>query len=92
MYNIIQTGCCCIWHREAFSFKRELQRETDSINSGVYEEAPGVITLTPRILPIGKRQRETGIRDHSKEKEEMTCVRNKKTGAGKKTAEKLYQR
>lgn len=54
-----------------FHLKGNLQRETDSINSGVYEEAPGVITLTPRIRTYREKAKRTGIRDHSKEKEEM---------------------
>ena len=61
-----------------FHLKGNLQRETDSINSGVYEEDPGVITLTPRIRTYREKAKRTGIRDHSKEKEEMRASEIKK--------------
>ena len=51
--------------------KGAIQRETDSINSGVYEENPCVLTLTPRIRTYREKAKRTGIRDHSREKEEM---------------------
>ncbi len=46
-------------------------RETDSMNSGVYDEEPGVVNLKPRTRVYREKAVRTGIIDRSKEKEEM---------------------
>lgn len=51
--------------------KGELKRETDSINSGVFEEKPHVVTVTPRVRNYREKAKRVGIVDRSKEKEEM---------------------
>lgn len=51
--------------------KGELKRETDSIHSGVYEEAPHVVTVTPRVRTYKEKAKRSGIIDRSREKEEM---------------------
>ena len=51
--------------------KGELSRETDSINSGVYEEEAYAVTVTPRVRTYKQKARRSGIVDRSKEKEEM---------------------
>ena len=51
--------------------KGGMARETDSINSGVYEEKPYVVTVTPRVRTYREKAKRSGITDHSKEKEAM---------------------
>ena len=54
--------------------KGELSRETDSINSGVYEEEAYAVTVTPRVRTYKQKARRSGIVDRSKEKEEMRLL------------------
>lgn len=54
--------------------KGELRRDTDSINSGVYEEAPHIVTVTPRLRTYREKAKRSGIVDRSKEKEEMRLL------------------
>ncbi len=49
--------------------KGELIRETDSVNSGVYEETSLKINIKPRIRTYGEKAQRSSIRDYSKEKE-----------------------
>lgn len=51
--------------------KGNFLRKTESINSGVYEEEPHLVTLTPRTRNYKEKAKRTGIIDKSKEKEEM---------------------
>lgn len=46
-------------------------RQTESINSGVFEEEPHVVTVTPRVRTYKEKAKRSGIIDRSKEKEEM---------------------
>lgn len=46
-------------------------RQTESINSGVFEEEPYVATVTPRIRTYREKAMRSGIVDRSREKEEM---------------------
>lgn len=54
--------------------KGEFKRETDSINSSVFDEKPHVVTVTPRVRTYKEKTKRTGIIDRSKEKEEMRLV------------------
>ncbi len=54
---------------KTFHLKGEMIRETESINSGVFEEKPTVITIGPRIRTYRERGHRSGIVDHSEEKE-----------------------
>ena len=46
-------------------------RQTESINSGVFEEEPYIVTVTPSIRTYKEKAKRSGIVDRSKEKEEM---------------------
>lgn len=46
-------------------------RQTESINSGVFDEDPHVVTVMPRVRTYKEKAQRTGIADHSKEKEEL---------------------
>lgn len=49
--------------------KGNFVRETESINSGVYEEAPHEVTIVPRVRTYREKSMRSGIDDRSKEKE-----------------------
>lgn len=49
--------------------KGDFTRETESINSGVFEEAAHVVTVTPRVRTYREKAKRSGIPDRSKEKE-----------------------
>lgn len=51
--------------------KGDFARETESINSGVFEEKPHVITVTPRVRNYREKTRRSAIQDRTKEKEEV---------------------
>lgn len=51
--------------------KGEFIRETESVNSGVYDENPLEIMIRPRIRAYGEKSRRSSIIDRSKEKEAM---------------------
>ena len=46
-------------------------RQTESINSGVFDEEPHMATVMPRVRTYKEKAQRTGIADHSKEKEEL---------------------
>lgn len=56
---------------ELLHLKGNAARETDSMNSSVYEEKPGEIELKPRIRYYQEKSRRSSMRDYTKEKEEM---------------------
>ena len=51
--------------------KGEFRRETDSINSGIYEENPHVVTLRPRVRSYREKARRSAVIDHTEEKEAL---------------------
>lgn len=57
-------GVCSTLH-----LKGAIERETESINSGVYEEKPYIAEITPRIRTYRDKAKRTGIIDRTKEKE-----------------------
>lgn len=51
--------------------KGEFFRETESINSGVFEEEPQVVIVTPRVRNYREKAKRTGIVDRTAEKLRM---------------------
>lgn len=51
--------------------KGDIKRETESINSGVYEEKPAMFTVVPRVRTYREKSQRRGIVDRTKEKEKM---------------------
>ena len=45
-------------------------RKTESINSGIFDEEPYMVTVTPRVRSYREKAQRRGIRDRSREKEE----------------------
>lgn len=54
-----------------FHIKGDLTRETDSMNTGVYEEAALDVVLKPRIRTYKEKSRRSSITDRSQEKEKI---------------------
>ncbi|MDO4262527.1 MAG: TIGR02677 family protein [Eubacteriales bacterium] len=46
-------------------------RKTESINSGVFDEEPSVVTVTPRVRTYKEKAQRAGIVDRAREKEEL---------------------
>lgn len=62
----------CVFGVEApLHLKGNFVRSTESINSGVYEEEPCFVEVTPRIRNYREKARRSGIVDRSREKEKM---------------------
>lgn len=53
--------------------KGELSRETDSINSGVYEEEAYAVTVTPRVRTYKQKARRSGIVTGQKRRKRCGC-------------------
>ena len=66
----------------------ELIRETDSMNQGVYEEAPLQISLKPRVRTYREKSKRSGIRETSEQKRE---TRRKLLQQQKEEMQKLQQ-
>ncbi|MCI6885958.1 MAG: TIGR02677 family protein [Lachnospiraceae bacterium] len=47
----------------------DLKRKTESINSGVYEEEPLLVTVTPRVRTYKEKAKRSGIVDRTREKQ-----------------------
>ena len=54
-----------------FHLKGDFVRDTESINSGVYEEKPAFVEITPRIRAFREKSKRSAIIDKSAEKERM---------------------
>lgn len=48
--------------------KGDFQRETDSANSGVFEERPNKVIVMPRVRKYKEKYEKTAIADYSEEK------------------------
>lgn len=51
--------------------KGNFVRETESINGGVYDEEPQIVTVMPRVRNYKEKAKRSGIVDRSREKEEV---------------------
>lgn len=49
--------------------KGDFPRQTESINSGVFDEEPQEIVIQPRIRNYKEKSKRSGVEDHTKEKE-----------------------
>lgn len=64
-------SACVFGMEKPLHLKGEFSRKTESINSGVFEEEPHVVTVTPRVRNYREKSKRTGIQDRRKEKEAM---------------------
>ena len=54
--------------------KGDFARETENINSGVYEESPREITVLPRVRTYREKAKRSGIVDRTAEKEAVRAA------------------
>lgn len=57
------------WHLKGY-----FARETESINSGIYEEKPHVVTISPRVRTYKEKSKRSGIVDRTQEKEAVKAA------------------
>ena len=57
------------------------ERQTESINSGVYEEKTCIKTVTPRVRTYREKAKRSGIKDNFKAKEELRLATIEKLAA-----------
>jgi len=57
------------------------ERQTESINSGVYEEKASIKTVIPRVRTYREKAKRSGIKDNYKEKEELRLATIEKLAA-----------
>lgn len=65
-----QLAACVFGIEKPFHIKGDFVRATESINSGVFEEEPCVIPVTPRIRNYREKANRSSVIDRTKEKEE----------------------
>lgn len=63
-------SACVFGIEKPFHIKGNFARETDSINSGVYDEPAGMVTVQPRTRTFRGRSSRTTVADHSRAKKE----------------------
>ena len=73
---------------QSYHLAGELIRETDSMNQGVYEEAPLQISLKPRVRTYREKSKRSGIRETTEQKRE---TRRKLLQQQKEEMRKLQQ-
>ena len=73
---------------QSYHLAGELIRETDSMNQGVYEEAPLQISLKPRVRTYREKSKRSGIRETTEQKRE---TRRKLLQQQKEEMKKLQQ-
>lgn len=64
-------AACVFGIEKPLHLKGNFARETESINSGVFEEKPYVMTIQPRVRTYKERIARSGIEDKTREKEAM---------------------
>ena len=67
-------SACVFGIEKPFHFKGIPPRKTESINSGVFEEEPYVVTVTPRVRTYREKTRRSGVIDRSADKDAMRQV------------------
>jgi len=64
-------AACVFGTEKTFHLKGDLLRDTESINSGVFEETPTEVIISPRIRTFREKAERSGILDRKAKKEEM---------------------
>ena len=76
--------------REAAHLKGELSRETDSINSGVYEEEAYAVTVTPRVRTYKQKSQKKRYRSTGQKRRKRCAADDQEVGRGAEAAQELY--
>lgn len=69
IYEAHRLSACVFGIEKPLHLKGEIVRQTESINSGVFEEKPCLVKVAPRVRTYKEKAERLGIRDRSKEKE-----------------------
>lgn len=64
-------AACVFGIGSTLHLKGDMQRETDSMNSGIFDEMPYMVTLKPRVRTYRERAKRSGITDRSEEQERV---------------------
>lgn len=64
-------AACVFGVEKTFHLKGDFKRDTESINSGVYEESPTEFIIAPRIRTYRQKAERSGIAERTALKEEM---------------------
>lgn len=64
-------AACVFGVETALHLKGDMPRDTDSMNSSVYDEPPYVVKLKPRVRTYKEKAKRSGIIDQSKEQERI---------------------
>lgn len=64
-------SACVFGMEKPFHLKGLAARKTESINSGVFEEEPYIVTVAPRVRTYKEKAQRSGVVDRSMEKEAM---------------------
>ena len=64
-------SACVFGVSRTFHIQADLIRETDSINSGVYEEKPHIVSIRPRVRQFREKSKPSSIEDRSELKERI---------------------
>ena len=71
IYEAHRLAACVFGMEKPLHLKGLSARKTESINSGIFEEEPHVVTVQPRVRTYKEKAKRSGIIDRSREKEEM---------------------
>lgn len=64
-------AACVFGIETALHFKGDMQRDTDSMYSSIYDEAPYVVNLVPRVRNYREKAKRSGMIDRSEEQERI---------------------
>lgn len=64
-------AACVFGLETTLHFKGDIQRDTDSINSSIYDEEPYVVNLVPRVRNYREKAKRSGMIDRSEEQERV---------------------
>ena len=67
-----------------------MSRETDSINSGVYEEEAYAVTVTPRVRTYKQKSQKKRYRRPVKREGRDAAADDQEVGRGAEAAQELY--
>mgnify|MGYP000181655838 CR=1 FL=1 len=71
IYEAHRLAACVFGIEKPLHLKGLAERQTESMNSGIFDEEPYLVTVTPRVRTYKEKAQRRGITDRSAEKEEM---------------------
>lgn len=71
IYKAHRLAACVFGMETTLHFKGDMQRDTDSMYSGIYDEEPYVVKLVPRVRNYREKAKRLGMMDRSREQERI---------------------